>query len=129
MYGTALRVRAPSALRGLPSPRVVLRQGAYNGEIATQLLGANAPPACLYPCPTDRCGTTAPLLFRTGINPTTRIIGQEITRHPGGLGRSQSRETAISDKTPRRPPPTTSAVPTHGQSNHEEPRPTTFGFG
>lgn len=39
MYGTALRVLPPSSvLRSHLAPHVVLRQGAYNAEIARQLL-------------------------------------------------------------------------------------------
>ena len=41
LYGSPLFVRRPSAIEGLPSPRIVLRQGTYNGEIAAQLAAIN----------------------------------------------------------------------------------------
>ena len=41
LYGSRLWVQAPSAIAGLPSPRIVLRQGAYNSEISAQLLAIN----------------------------------------------------------------------------------------
>ena len=41
LYGTNLWVKRPSVIQGLPSPRVVLRQGAYNQEIEVQLLAIN----------------------------------------------------------------------------------------
>ena len=41
LYGTSLWVRAPAAIAGLRSPRVVLRQGSYNREIAEQLRRIN----------------------------------------------------------------------------------------
>ena len=41
LYGTSLWVRAPAAIAGLRSPRVVLRQGSYNHEIGEQLRRIN----------------------------------------------------------------------------------------
>lgn len=49
MYGTSLRVASPTSLQGLPSPRVVLRQGAYNSEISKQLLQINPSTLVILP--------------------------------------------------------------------------------
>ena len=54
MYGSSLRVSAPETLRGLDAPRVVLRQGAYNAEIAKQLLQINPTTVAILPQRADK---------------------------------------------------------------------------